>query len=186
MRRWLRQHGLVELAHPVRVQRAAVWKRKRRQRARTGLGKRPCWRCGYELLGLPEPICPECGTAHDPSWYRGRFRAGGVWRQVVFALLLGVASPGITLGFSAAMTGYGASAVLGASLTPRLWLGSVLGGVAIAVTLTGFVVGWRTGRRLLWGPVRHVRLAVEASCVCALLGVLAWSVVLNELFRLAM
>jgi hypothetical protein len=26
-----------------------------------------CLTCGYRLLGLPEPICPECGRPFDPS-----------------------------------------------------------------------------------------------------------------------
>jgi len=26
-----------------------------------------CVRCGYNLKGLPEPRCPECGTPFDPA-----------------------------------------------------------------------------------------------------------------------
>ncbi len=26
-----------------------------------------CENCGYDIRGLPEPRCPECGTAFDPS-----------------------------------------------------------------------------------------------------------------------
>ena len=28
-------------------------------------GIRVCMKCGYDLCGLPEPRCPECGTAFD-------------------------------------------------------------------------------------------------------------------------
>lgn len=31
--------------------------------------RRPCWQCGYSLLHLPEPRCPECGTPFDPAEY---------------------------------------------------------------------------------------------------------------------
>lgn len=37
--------------------------RTRRQRLRENL----CLKCGYSLQGLPEPRCPECNTAFDPS-----------------------------------------------------------------------------------------------------------------------
>lgn len=36
---------------------------RRRHRRRKGL----CLECGYNLRGLPEPRCPECGTEIDPS-----------------------------------------------------------------------------------------------------------------------
>ncbi len=26
-----------------------------------------CYECGYLLVGLPEPRCPECGTPFDPD-----------------------------------------------------------------------------------------------------------------------
>ena len=29
--------------------------------------RRCCQRCGYPLVGLPEPRCPECGEPFDPS-----------------------------------------------------------------------------------------------------------------------
>jgi hypothetical protein len=27
-----------------------------------------CRKCGYDIRGLPEPRCPECGTPFDPKW----------------------------------------------------------------------------------------------------------------------
>ena len=35
---------------------------RRRRRRRRGL----CLKCGYDLRGLPEPRCPECGTPTQP------------------------------------------------------------------------------------------------------------------------
>lgn len=28
-----------------------------------------CWDCGYNLTGLSEPRCPECGSQFDPDWH---------------------------------------------------------------------------------------------------------------------
>ncbi|HZL33838.1 MAG TPA: hypothetical protein VFC78_00930 [Tepidisphaeraceae bacterium] len=36
---------------------------RRRRREHSGL----CVKCGYDLRGLPEPRCPECGRAFDPA-----------------------------------------------------------------------------------------------------------------------
>jgi len=38
---------------------------RRRRLARRFPGH--CLKCGYNLRGLPEPRCPECGTPFDPS-----------------------------------------------------------------------------------------------------------------------
>lgn len=37
-------------------------------RVQLGAGRRPkCQACGYDLRGLKEPRCPECGAAFDPA-----------------------------------------------------------------------------------------------------------------------
>jgi len=36
---------------------------------RAELARHPCWECGYSLIGLSEPRCPECGTPFDPAEY---------------------------------------------------------------------------------------------------------------------
>ncbi len=48
-------------AYPV-VHLVGRWRRTR-HRLRDNL----CLNCGYSLFGLPEPRCPECNTAFDPS-----------------------------------------------------------------------------------------------------------------------
>jgi hypothetical protein len=40
-----------------------LWRRANR-RLRRAEGK--CEKCGYPLMGLPEPRCPECGTVSEP------------------------------------------------------------------------------------------------------------------------
>lgn len=47
------------LAYPL-----IAWYRARRRAARLAEGQR-CASCGYELRGLTEPRCPECGTAFE-------------------------------------------------------------------------------------------------------------------------
>ena len=42
---------------------AACWKNRSRSPAIPG----SCPKCGYDLTGLREPRCPECGTTFDPS-----------------------------------------------------------------------------------------------------------------------
>ena len=42
---------------------------RRRKVIRRELARRPCWECGYSLIGLGEPRCPECGTPFDPTVY---------------------------------------------------------------------------------------------------------------------
>ena len=46
-----------------------IWRRPLRDQIRRELIKRGiliCQRCGYNLTGLAEPRCPECGTTFDP------------------------------------------------------------------------------------------------------------------------
>jgi hypothetical protein len=72
-----------------------------------------CRRCGYDLHGLPEPRCPECGSAFDPSERervqaridspppRSRYR----WIATVLLVLLGLSMlVGLILTYRAAPT----------------------------------------------------------------------------------
>lgn len=47
------------LLWPVRAVVRGPWMQRRRKR------RNRCVQCGYRLKGLPEPRCPECGTAID-------------------------------------------------------------------------------------------------------------------------
>ena len=40
-----------------------------------------CARCGYCLVGLPEPRCPECGTPFDPSIPRSQTRVESLMQK---------------------------------------------------------------------------------------------------------
>ncbi len=84
-RRWLPDAGF-PLAVPVNVVLGVggtfvlsrLWRRRTRRHLRTELvtrGVPVCVPCGYDLRGLPEPRCPECGAAFDPR-LRGPARAG--------------------------------------------------------------------------------------------------------------
>ena len=62
---------------------------------------RYCRKCGYELCGLPEPRCPECGRLFDPAnpqTTRARPHGGmGLWVTRAVCLLLGL---GLCLGIA--------------------------------------------------------------------------------------
>jgi len=50
-----------------------------------------CLNCGYDLRGLPENRCPECGRAFDaadPASYLSKLKSG---RRYLFLAILGVA-----------------------------------------------------------------------------------------------
>jgi hypothetical protein len=61
-----------------------------------------CRNCGYDLAGLPEPVCPECGTrnprrssrAHE---YEEDSREVAKWAYLRPAIMLGTGLVGITL-----------------------------------------------------------------------------------------
>jgi len=58
---------------------AGVMTIARSERAmRKELARRPCWECGYSLIGLTEPRCPECGTEFDPAGYEAIEKAMNV------------------------------------------------------------------------------------------------------------
>lgn len=43
----------------------------RRARRKARILRNECLGCGYNLKALPEPRCPECGTAFNPNDYPG-------------------------------------------------------------------------------------------------------------------
>ncbi len=49
--------GIGAVHHTIRRRRAARWRHRRPE----------CVACGYDLRGLTEPRCPECGTPFDPG-----------------------------------------------------------------------------------------------------------------------
>lgn len=139
---------------------------------------RPCYMCGYELVGLPGLTCPECGTSHEAAWYRGRLKAGGWARQMTIVLSLSVVSMGVSIGgfmvaIAVVLLRFSQRAVV--ELPRGVVSSGVTGGVSVLLSLVVGVWLWRVRRRLVWGPPRGVVVPIELSLVCALLGWLAWA-----------
>ena len=166
------------LAHPLRVQRVSNWRFKRRRLAR-GVVQRPCWRCGYEMRGLPEARCPECGEVHDPAWDEGWLRAGG-WARVLLLMLP------IGLGWGAFLGSLGVVLVCAFAYDTSLQIGSErwmlasAGASAVVGGVLGLVVSavtWRWSHRLVWGVVRPIRIWSELGAIALLCVWLGWEVV---------
>lgn len=48
--------------------------------ATTRLGLR-CWQCGYQLDGLADPVCPECGERFEEAELRSRWQRFVDWAR---------------------------------------------------------------------------------------------------------
>lgn len=133
-----------------------------------------CPQCGYDLTGLPENRCPECGVPFDPAGLR-RLRASAIsWTELLIRL---VGPPAIV--------------VLCASLAGACW-----GGLAL---LALFVVGpfnalnvvqryrARLERDVVEGPTSRVRrryiLVAMALHIGQIVIAVVAVVVLSRLFK---
>jgi hypothetical protein len=74
---------------------------RRRSTIRTRMDSAPekrCLNCRYILEHLPEPRCPECGQAFDPSnpdtYWSLEYRAARPWRALAWTLVAIVAAFG--------------------------------------------------------------------------------------------
>ncbi len=71
-------------------QRDLVTLRERREEAAQKHRDRKilCPRCGYDIQGMPDRRCSECGLFVKSRWRNGRFAAGSAWR---YGMLWGAA-----------------------------------------------------------------------------------------------
>lgn len=111
-----------------------------------------CFSCGYDLEGLPERRCPECGTAFDPQAMLAEIERARPDRLEVIAQLLAIP-------FSAAMFGMGGW--LGAAIIVLLLLP---GAAIISVVLARQIVRSRAFRQGRSPALRHhLRLVIGLS-----------------------
>jgi 4-amino-4-deoxy-L-arabinose transferase-like glycosyltransferase len=103
-----------------------------------------CKRCGYDLQGLPEPRCPECGTVFDPAERErilARFHAPPPsprywWVGVSVAVL-------VLLGVVGGLVAWRR----GAQLPPRAWWIPLLIVILALVAIAGAMVARRQASR---------------------------------------
>jgi hypothetical protein len=142
-----------------------------------------CPKCGYNLFGLAEQRCPECGTAFDPESLRKNLPP---YTEVGGLLLRVLAMPGAFCGsmpLAAMAGGLGGPGVAASLLVAMLGLGVALGGIWTSIDVARRMRDNAVGRALLEGrPVPSVAvgliafvlyvvqilLTVGGGCACAM------------------
>ena len=183
MRLWLRRRGMAWLVHPLRVQRVKLHReRKRLVRMGRVSAERPCWRCGYELLGQPDLLCVDCGATHDPGWYRGWFGAGRYWRQFAGGLVMYFYPWASLMGVLTILVGY---SLWAASRLPPVTptfqnqdlAGVLIAGLGVLTWPVAWCLGWTNRRAVVWGPPRVATMRVAVVMAACLLPVAGFSLI---------
>ncbi|MFI4898321.1 MAG: hypothetical protein ACIARR_10900 [Phycisphaerales bacterium JB059] len=129
-------------------------------------------RCGYDLRGLPEPVCPECRATIDPAWYRAPLAAGsGIRKALVVVAVMNAGLIALAL-----LGGVLVLAVVPARIgaweaAPRGLIATLSLGLGLAVGIGVFA--WKRQRLLVWGPRRGVILVHAGLLAVFLLLVIA-------------
>lgn len=155
-------------------QRDLVTHRERREKAAQKHRDRKilCPRCGYDIKGMPDQPCSECGLFIESKWREGRYAAGSAGRKMI-PWILGYMGIRSFLFFGIVMIAAGS---LTKGINLRLWEIDPLFWVFPAVWLTHALVGVGVlalalirRRWLVYGP-RSYAVRTELAALALLLG----------------
>jgi len=132
-----------------------------------------CWQCGYDLRGLDEPRCPECGFRFELDAVRDLNQGWCLDR------LHGLRNA--TLLLAAACTGLLISVLAPAAPFCFLWLLAVPVAVSVVRAIDAYLTGWRgrwPSRRAatpyLGGAFGSAQTVLKLAMVAAVAALLMW------------
>lgn len=155
-------------------QRDLVTLRERREKAAQKHRDRKilCPRCGYDIKGMPDQPCSECGLFIESKWREGRYAAGSVGRKTIPWILgyLGAKSF-LLFGIVTIVTGslIKSLPMRPWEIEPRYWVLHVLVLNQALVGLGVLVIAITKRRWLTYGP-RSYAVRTELAALALLVG----------------